>query len=108
VSVVEVYRTVKPRGGSKKLMKLLKEEQIDGIAFTSSSTVNHFVDLLKRDNLKSHFRGIAIACIGPVTARTAKAWGMNVAIQPKEYTVPALAQAIAQYFEKRAAEINPA
>jgi len=98
VSVVEVYRTVKPRGGSKKLMKLLEEEQIDGIAFTSSSTVNHFVDLLKRENLKSHLRGIAIACIGPVTARTAKVWGMNVAIQPKEYTIPALSRAIAEYF----------
>ena len=108
VSVVEVYRTVKPRGGSKKLMKLLKEEQIDGIAFTSSSTVNHFVDLLKRENLKSHLRGIAIACIGPVTARTAKALGMNVVIQPKEYTIPGLTQAIAQYFEKRDAEINSA
>jgi uroporphyrinogen III methyltransferase/synthase len=100
VSVVEVYRTVKPRGGSKKLMKLLEEEQIDGVAFTSSSTVNHFVDLLKRENLKSHLRGIAIACIGPVTARTAKAWGMNVAIQPKEYTIPGLTQAIAEYFKK--------
>jgi uroporphyrinogen III methyltransferase/synthase len=108
VNVVEVYRTVKPRGASKKLMKLLEEEKIDGIAFTSSSTVNHFVDLLKRENLKSHLRGIAIACIGPVTARTAKAWGMNVAIQPKEYTIPGLTQAIAQYFEKRDAEINSA
>jgi uroporphyrinogen III methyltransferase/synthase len=98
VNVVEVYRTVKPRGGSKKLMQLLEQENLDGIAFTSSSTVNHFVELLKRENLKRVLRGIAIACIGPVTARTVRAWGMNVAIQPKEYTIPALTQAIARYF----------
>ena len=100
VDVVEVYRTVKPRGGSRKLRKLLEEEKIDAITFTSSSTVNHFVELLKREDLKSYLRGIAIACIGPVTARTAKAWGMNVAIQPKEYTIPGLTQAIAEYFDK--------
>jgi uroporphyrinogen III methyltransferase/synthase len=79
-------------------MRLLEEEKVDGIAFTSSSTVNHFVELLKRENLKRVLRGIAIACIGPVTARTVRAWGMNVAIQPKEYTIPALTQAIARYF----------
>ena len=90
VDVVEVYRTVKPKGGSRKLKKLLAEGKVDVITFTSSSTVNHFVELLKKENLKNCLKGIAIACIGPVTARTAKAWGMKVAIQAKEYTIPGL------------------
>jgi uroporphyrinogen III methyltransferase/synthase len=100
VEVVAVYRTVKPRGGSKKLKKLLAEGRIDVIAFTSSSTVNHFAELLKTENLKKLLKGVTIACIGPVTARTAKEWGWKVQIQPKQYTIPDLSRAIADYYKK--------
>jgi uroporphyrinogen III methyltransferase/synthase len=101
VDVVEVYRTVKPKGGSKRLKELLAEGKIDGIAFTSSSTVDHFVKLLKKENLEKLLKGIVIACIGPVTARTAREWGMKVKIQPKQYTIPGLTRAISQYFLSR-------
>jgi len=100
VDVVEVYRTIKPRGGSKRLQDLLEKGEADIITFTSSSTVNHFVELLKKENLKRCLDGRVIACIGPVAARTARSWGMKVDIQPKEYTVPALTKAIAEYFVK--------
>jgi len=98
VDVVAVYRTVRPRGGAKKLQKLLAEGKIDVITFTSSSTVNHFAELLKTENLKKLLKGVAIACIGPVTARTAKERGLKVRIQPKQYTIPDLTRAIAEYF----------
>jgi uroporphyrinogen III methyltransferase/synthase len=98
VDVVEAYRTIKPRGSGKRLRQLLKNEEIDVITFTSSSTVNHFVEILKKENLKKLLKGIAIACIGPVTTQTAKKWGMKVHIQPKKYTIPALTQAIVNYF----------
>ena len=98
VDVVEAYRTVKPKGRSKRLRQLLTKEKIDVITFTSSSTVDHFAELLKKEDLKKLLRGIAIACIGPVTAKTAKEWGMEVAIQPQEYTIPALTQAIVDHF----------
>jgi len=98
VDVVEVYRTIKPKGGSKKLKRLLEEGGIDAIAFTSSSTVNHFAELLKKEDLKKLLKGIAIASIGPVTAKTAKERGLRVQIQPKQYTIPALTQAISKYF----------
>ena len=98
VDVVAVYRTVRPRGGSKRLKRLLTEGEIDVIAFTSSSTVNHFAELLKTENLKKLLKGITIACIGPVTARTAKEWALKVQVQPKQYTIPDLTRAIADYY----------
>jgi uroporphyrinogen III methyltransferase/synthase len=98
VDVVEAYRTVRPRSGSKKLKKLLAEGKIDIITFTSSSTVNHFTELLKKENLKKLLKGMAIACIGPVTARTAKERGLKVQIQPRQYTIPGLTRAIVEYF----------
>jgi uroporphyrinogen III methyltransferase / synthase len=98
LDAVEAYRTVKPRGGSMQLRKILTEEKVDVITFTSSSTVNHFVDLLGKGNLPQTLKGIAIASIGPVTSRTAKEKGLAVHIQPREYTIPALTDAIVTYF----------
>ena len=98
VDVVEAYRTVKPRGGPKRLRELLTKGNIDAITFTSSSTVNHFAELLKKEDMEKLLKGIAIACIGPVTSRTATQWGMTVEVEPKEYTIPALAGALAQHF----------
>jgi len=98
VDVVEVYRTVTPKGASKKLKQLLKEGRINVVTFTSSSTVDHFAELLKKEDLKKLLKSIAIASIGPVTAKTAKERGLRVQIQPKQYTIPGLTQAIAQYF----------
>ena len=100
VDVVAVYRTVRPRGGSKKLRKLLEEGRIDVISFTSSSTVNHFSELLKKEDFKKLLKGVAIACIGPVTAKTAKEWAMKVRIQPAQYTIPDLTRAIAAYYNR--------
>jgi uroporphyrinogen III methyltransferase/synthase len=98
VEVLEAYRTVMPRGRRKRLIELLTDGGIDAITFTSSSTVNHFVEFLKGIDLKKALKGIIIACIGPVTTQTAKKWGMKVHIQPKMYTIPALTQAIVNYF----------
>ena len=100
VDVVAVYRTIRPRAGSKRLRRLLTEGEIDVVAFTSSSTVNHFAKLLKKEDLKKLLKGIAIACIGPVTARTAVDWGWKVQIQPKQYTIPGLTRAIADYYKR--------
>ena len=101
VDVVEAYRTVRPKGGSRKLKQLLARGKIDGISFTSSSTVNHFAELLKKEDLQNLSKDIVIACIGPITARTAKGWGMRVQVQPKQYTIPALAQAISDHFARK-------
>lgn len=98
VEVVEAYRTVKPKGGAMKLKRLLEKKGVDVITFTSSSTVSHFVDLLKKEDLKKLLKGVVIACIGPVTARTVREAGLKVHIRPEEYTIPGLTQAIIHYF----------
>jgi len=98
VDVVEAYRTVKPRGGAKRLKELLANGNVDAITFTSSSTVNHFVELLKKEDMKDLLKGVTIACIGPVTSRTAKQKGMKVQVEPREYTIPGLAQALARHY----------
>ncbi len=101
IDVVEVYRTVKPKGGVMRLKRLLEKKEVDVITFTSSSTVSHFIDLLKKEALKNLLKGVAIACIGPITARTVREAGLKVHIQPEEYAIPALTHAIADYFARK-------
>ena len=52
IDVVEVYQTIKPKVGAKRLRQLLTDGGIDAITFTSSSTVNHFAKLFKEEELK--------------------------------------------------------
>lgn len=43
--------------------------------------------------------GVVIACIGPVTAQTARELGLQVQIEAKESTVDGLIEAILRYEE---------
>jgi uroporphyrinogen-III synthase len=42
--------------------------------------------------------GVTVASIGPITRATAAGFGLDTHIMPIEYTIPALARAIAAYF----------
>jgi uroporphyrinogen-III synthase len=45
--------------------------------------------------------GVAVACIGPITRVTAAEHGLATDIMPDEYTIPALARAIAAHFAEK-------
>jgi uroporphyrinogen III methyltransferase/synthase len=42
----------------------------------------------------------ATAVIGPITAETARALGLPVAVQAEQYTVPGLVDALVRHFEE--------
>ena len=42
----------------------------------------------------------AVAAIGPITAATAAEYGLATDIMPAEYTIPALARAIVEWFAR--------
>lgn len=99
VDEIAVYRTIRPpRTKAEELQGLLEQGTIDLVTFTSSSTVRNFVALLPKDDLRALLGSTQIACIGPITAATAREYGLDVAVQPASYTVPALAEAIVAYF----------
>ncbi len=101
VDVVAAYRTVRPETAERgRIEALLAGGAVDCITFTSSSTVNNFAQLFDTSDLSELLDGVRIACIGDITASTAAEHGLSVHIQPQEYTVPALARAIAAYYER--------
>jgi uroporphyrinogen III methyltransferase/synthase len=97
VDEVEVYQAIKPSKSNESLTAILKKG-IDVVAFTSSSTVRNFMELLSD---KSALNGVKVAVIGPITAETVKNYGLEPHITPQEYTIPALVEAIVEYFQRR-------
>lgn len=99
VDVVPTYRTVRPRSSEfGRVAALLEGGAIDCIAFSSSSSVTNFAQLFDAVDLGRLLKGVAVACIGDVTAATAGQFGLRVAIQPKEHTIAAFASAIATFY----------
>lgn len=98
VDVVTVYRTVGGRADRAALLKLLEAQAIDAVTFTSSSTVEHFAELIG-GNI-GLLQGCVVASLGPITAAAAAAWGIKTDIMPEEFTAPGLVQALTQYFSK--------
>jgi uroporphyrinogen III methyltransferase/synthase len=97
VDEVEAYRAVKPAKGKDSLETILKKG-IDVITFTSSSTVRNFMEFVSD---RTVMNGVKVAVIGPITAETVRDYGLKPHIIPQEYTIPALVEAIVEYFRRR-------
>lgn len=100
IDVAPAYRTVKPSKEAGELGKLLLEGSIDIVTFTSSSTVTNFAGMFGKKRLPELLKDCKVACIGPITADTARGFGMAVDIMPRDYTIPALTKAMSGYFKK--------
>lgn len=99
VDVVAAYRTARPQTSERgRLEAMLAGGAVDCITFTSSSTVTNFAQLFDTTDLSSLLDGVKVACIGDITAKTAADHGLRADIQPGEFTIPALARAIARHF----------
>jgi hydroxymethylbilane synthase len=90
VDLLETYRAVEPANLRSQLQGCL-EKGIDVVTFTSSSAVRHFVDAMGGRSLAGATR---VACIGPITAGTARELGLRVDIIAEEYTARGLADAL--------------
>jgi len=96
VEILPVYSAVCPAQAGPALLRLFDGEGVDVITFTSSSTVYNFVRAFPEDRLPAILGDAEIACMGPVTADSARKLGLNVSIVAREYTTHGLVQAIAE------------
>ena len=100
VTEVPAYQTRRIEDGVVRLREALASGSVDAVTFTSSSTARNFAEQFS-DNERSAWRGrIAVASIGPITAATAAEYGLSTDVMPSEYTIPALARALADYFSR--------
>lgn len=93
VEEVVAYRTIEGPEFSRVPLHAALRQPLDGVAFTSGSTVRGFVALDGPTTLRAF-------CIGPVTAAEAIRAGLRVSAIAQEHTAGGLAAAIADYFSK--------
>ena len=86
VDVVEAYRT-RTDAPSESVLKAAAEADI--ITFTSSSTVDRFVEIAGLARVAPF-----VACIGPVTAATARAQGLTVDVEASVHSIDGLVRAL--------------
>lgn len=97
VEILPVYETVLAQESGQEIEELMREGKINFLTFTSSSTVENFFSLVSPETLRPYAGNqVKIGCIGPVTAETLSRYGFTPDVMPEDYTVPALAEALAE------------
>ena len=89
VDVVEAYRTIAPPDLPQRAREAITRRP-DWITFTSSSTVQNFVDAIGAEALS----GIRVASIGPITSETLRKCGVSVDVEAASYTISGLVASI--------------
>jgi uroporphyrinogen-III synthase len=102
VEEVVAYCTVEGPAASRDIVRAALAQPLDGVTFTSGSTVRGLHALLSPPEA---LRATALPayCIGPVTAEVARRSGFAVPVVSAQHTVAALAEAIHRHLSKEIA-----
>jgi uroporphyrinogen III methyltransferase/synthase len=92
------YRTVLETRDTTGARRQLANEGADLITFTSSSTVENFLEL----GLPWP-KGMQVASIGPITSKTARDHGLKIEIEARRHDIDGLVEAIRDFFSKKSA-----
>jgi uroporphyrinogen-III synthase len=99
VTIAEAYRNQNPTESIPALQQLFNSPSHypDAITFTSASTARNLSNLLEAANLTLP-PNLVLASIGPITSETLRDIGHPPTIEAAESTIPALVQALANFF----------
>lgn len=100
VDVVPVYRTV-PGTPEQSVVQALNAGEVDVITLTASSTATHFRGLFDAAQWSTISKRVCAACIGPITEKTAREVGLEVALTAQIYTVPGLISALVPWWRQQ-------
>lgn len=100
IDVPVAYRAIKPERHGKQLKRFLKEGRITIATFTSAATFHNFKEIMGDDS-DALLQSVAIAAIGPVTAKAIEKNGLPVAIMPGEATIEAMVGEIILWAAKK-------
>jgi len=97
VDDIPVYHTVPETDDSTAGIKRFCEEGADLVTFTSASTAQHFLALIKQLEVRLSPE-CTLASIGPITSSEMKEQGMPVGLEAEQHDIPGLVEAIVQHF----------
>ncbi|WP_040950147.1 uroporphyrinogen-III C-methyltransferase [Gorillibacterium massiliense] len=99
VTEADVYESIPVGENAADLVRMLQENELHAITFTSSSTVRNLFTVLEKET-GSREEALCLAaklpayCIGPVTAETARDFGFIRIVTAKEATISSLIDAL--------------
>ena len=96
VEQVTAYHTIIPETAEETILQLLKNNEVDIVIFTSSSTVKNLLRLLHGDT--DLLNAKTIATIGPITSQAARKMGIEVNISAQKHTIQGLVSDIVTYY----------
>ncbi|MBQ7585089.1 MAG: uroporphyrinogen-III C-methyltransferase [Desulfovibrionaceae bacterium] len=99
VQVIPVYKTVAADEGKEQVLQRLEEKTLSCITFTSTSTVQNFLKIVKPEVLNQH-KEVKLAAIGPITAKALQDNGLSCDLQPSTYTIEALVATLREKLAK--------
>ena len=94
VTMVPLYDTLPAQEDAGTVFSEIASGRIDAVTFTSSSTVRSFAQSAGAMDVAPLLRGTKVACIGPITATTAREFGIRVEVVASEHTIPGLVAAL--------------
>ena len=98
VVVPPAYESVPSGEGRERLRGLLDSGEVDCVTFTASSTVENFIRAFGGKEAGRLLSKSRVACIGPITAESARERGLRVDVEAGEYTIPGLVEAVVDLF----------
>jgi len=111
VDIADAYKTVVPRTSVEKMQEAFASSKPPEIVtFTSSSTVDNFVQLLDEAGLTELRASLQAASIGPITSQTLRGYGWEPWVEASLHSVTGLVEAmqhkrlragVAQYIARR-------
>jgi uroporphyrinogen III methyltransferase/synthase len=92
VVAIPIYHSIPDPAGARSARDALESGSVDIVTFTSSSTVRYFVESVGMDAA----RRATIVSMGPITSETARALGLDVAMEAREATIDSLVEAVVE------------
>ena len=92
VDELPLYSAAVPKEVDAEAMSRLRAGEVDIVTFASSSAVRNLLKMLGGDT--SPLETPLIACIGPVTAATARRLGLRVDVEAPKHTIEGLMRAL--------------
>ncbi|RDI44174.1 uroporphyrinogen-III synthase [Falsibacillus pallidus] len=99
-----IYETFFPDESRGKLKDWLQNCGKAVVTFTSPSTVRNFMEIIRLEGLDHVLPHLTAACIGPVTAKELKNFGVTPRICPSVYTTEAMVNEMMEYIQKNEEE----
>lgn len=108
VDEVVIYENYLPEESRRKLAEALSRRQLDILTFTSPSTVDHLMAVVRENDLLEQLNGCIIGCIGPVTEKRLREYGLPIHASPKQYTVKEMLKSLVEFLEEQGPSLTDA